>query len=117
MFKGCNSLENIIFGEKFSTPNVTTMYQMFNNCSSLTSLDIGRWNTLNVINMESMFNGCSNLTTINLSNADFSNVTSYTNMLNGVSTTNLVINGNAGLKEWFTTNYSDYANNVVVPSV
>ena len=53
---------------------------------------------------------------IDLSNADFTNVSTYTNMVNGVDNTNLVINGNAGLKEWFTTNYSDYANNVVVPS-
>lgn len=37
---------------------------MFQNCSSLTSLNVSNFNTANVTNMSNMFYGCSELTTI-----------------------------------------------------
>ena len=41
--KAINNLDN------FNTSNVTTMSQMFNNCSSLASLDLSNFNTENVV--------------------------------------------------------------------
>ena len=43
------------------TSNVTSMGNMFNNCSSLTSLDLSNFNTSNVTNISSMFSNCSSL--------------------------------------------------------
>ena len=40
----------------------------FNNCSSLTSINLSNFNTNNVTNMSCMFSHCSSLTSINLSN-------------------------------------------------
>ena len=41
---------------------VTDMSNLFNNCSSLTSLpDISKWNTIKVIDMNNMFNDCRSL--------------------------------------------------------
>jgi surface protein len=37
---------------------------MFENCSSLTSLDVSNFNTSNMKNMSYMFQGCSSLQTI-----------------------------------------------------
>ena len=44
------------------TNNVTDMYRMFYNCSSLSSLpDISKWNTNNVKDMHEMFKNCYSL--------------------------------------------------------
>ena len=40
---------------------------MFNNCSSLTSLDIHNFNTQNVIDMENIFAHCSKLKYLDIS--------------------------------------------------
>ncbi|MBQ9011237.1 MAG: BspA family leucine-rich repeat surface protein [Bacilli bacterium] len=57
-------LSEIIFGKKWDTSKVETMSHMFAYNTSLTTLDLSRFNTLNVTNMTSMFNGNSNLKTI-----------------------------------------------------
>lgn len=46
---------------------------MFENCSSLTSLDLSHLDTSKVTDMSGMFSGCSNLTSLNLSGWDLSN--------------------------------------------
>ena len=57
------------------TSNVIYMNNMFNDFSSLTSLDLSSFNTSNVTNMEAMFQNCSSLTSLDISNFDTSNVT------------------------------------------
>lgn len=47
---------------------------MFSRCSSLTSLDVSKFNTQNVTSMRIMFAGCNNLTSLNLSNFNTQNV-------------------------------------------
>ena len=42
------------------------MSGMFQDCTSLTSLNLSGWNTSNVTDMGYMFNGCSNLNTITM---------------------------------------------------
>ena len=68
-------LEQIDFGDGFNTSNVTNMIGMFEDCQSLTSLDLSSFNTSNVTNMGGMFYGCSSLTSLDLSSFNTSNVT------------------------------------------
>ena len=56
------------------TSNMTNMTSMFNNCSSLTSLDVSNFNTSSVTYMNSMFSGCSGLTSLDVSNFNTSSV-------------------------------------------
>ena len=67
------------------TSNVTTMKQMFRDCSSLTALDLSNFDTSKVTNMDYMFYGCSSLTSLDLSNWDTSKVNSMNIMFNGCS--------------------------------
>ena len=50
------------------------MQDMFNNCSSLISLNLNNFNTNNVKDMNNMFNNCSSLTSLNLNNFNTNNV-------------------------------------------
>ena len=52
---------------QLDTSNVTNMNNMFNGCSSLTTLDLSGLNTSKVTTMQEMFSGCSSLTSLNLS--------------------------------------------------
>ena len=54
--------------------NFTNTRAMFQNCKSLTQLDISRLKTSDVIYMSYMFNGCSSLESLDLSNFDTNNV-------------------------------------------
>ena len=44
------------------------MSHMFNECNSLTIIDLSNFNTQNIIDMSSMFSECKSLTFINFSN-------------------------------------------------
>ena len=48
---------------------------MFNDCTSLTTLDVSQWYTKSVTIISGMFTSCSNLTTLDLSGWDTSSVT------------------------------------------
>ena len=65
--------------------NITDMSDMFNGCSSLSSLpDLSKWNTSNVTDMSSMFEGCRSLSSLpDISKWDFSNVTDMRGMFKG----------------------------------
>ena len=63
-FRNMENLQTITGMSYLNTSAVTTMYFMFRNCSSLTTLDLSGFNTANVTNMRAMFMGCSNLQTI-----------------------------------------------------
>lgn len=65
MFNYCTSLTSLDMSH-FDTSNVTDMNNMFSYCTSLTSLDLSGWNTSKVIRMDHMFSGCSSLTTIRM---------------------------------------------------
>lgn len=67
------------------TSNMTSMYNMFENCSKLTSLDVSNFNTSKVTNMRSMFGWCSSLTSLDLSNFDTSSVTNMGSMFESCS--------------------------------
>ena len=82
MFEDCSSLTSLDVSN-FDTQNVTTMYMMFRNCSSLTSLDVSNFDTQNVTSMGFMFYICSSLTSLDVSNFDTQNVTSMSYMFYG----------------------------------
>ena len=67
------------------TSHVTTMSQMFYDCSSLTNLDVSAWDTDNVTDMSWMFSGCSNLTILDVRGFDTGNVSSMLGMFNRCS--------------------------------
>ncbi len=54
--------------ENLNTSEVTSMDDMFNNCESLTSLDLSNFNTAKVTDMSFMFSECSQLETIYVGN-------------------------------------------------
>lgn len=74
-FSGCSNLEKIENISNLDTANVTTMNNMFENCSNLTNLDVNGFDTSSTTNMVSLFSGCSKLTSLDLSNFDTGNVT------------------------------------------
>jgi len=55
MFYNINKLKSIIFYPNINSNIITDMSQMFQGCSSLTSINLINFNTQNVINMSSMF--------------------------------------------------------------
>ena len=75
MFDECSSLITLDLS-CFDTSNVTAMNFLFSQCSSLTSLDLSNFNTAKVTAMNAMFQACSSLTSLNLSSFNTANVTS-----------------------------------------
>ena len=61
MFKDCTALTQIIGVEGWSTEWITNYAGMFQNCSSLASLDISGWLMKNAEDLTGMFTGCSAL--------------------------------------------------------
>ena len=90
MFYGCSSLTTLDLS-KFNTANVTDMKYMFYECSSLSTLNISSFNTAKVTDMSHMFTRCSSLTTLNLSNFNTAKVSNMGDMFygcNGLTTLN-----------------------------
>lgn len=61
-FYRCSSLQTIEGIENLNTSKVTNMMYMFNDCRSLTSLDLSGFDARYSWNMEGMVSGCSSLT-------------------------------------------------------
>ena len=73
MFEECRSLTKLDLS-KFNTDKVTDMGVMFANCKSLQTLDLSKFNTDKVTDMSYMFFGCSSLTELDLPNFNINNV-------------------------------------------
>ena len=94
IFSGFKNLVKINFNNNFNTSKVTKIYQMFSDCSSLTSLDLSSFNTSKVTSMVHMFYNCSSLTSLELSNFNTSNVANMKRMFYYCSSlTNLDLSG------------------------
>ena len=74
MFNNCYSLTSLDVSN-FNTSNVTDMWTMFNNCYSLTSLDVSKWDTSKVTSIGNIFRNCSSLTSLDVSKWNTSKVT------------------------------------------
>ena len=79
MFDQCSSLTSLDVSH-FNTERVTTMAWMFSECESLTALDVTSFNTAKVDDMSYMFNLCSKLTELDLSSFDTRKVTNMAGM-------------------------------------
>ena len=79
MFSNCGSLTTVNT-QDWDTSNVTDMRYMFYNCSSLTSLDLSNFDTSKVTDMHNMFYNCYNLKSLDLRNFDMTNVYDYYDM-------------------------------------
>ena len=79
MFNDCSSLTSLDVSG-FKTDYVTNMNGMFSGCSSLTSLDVSGFKTDNVKDMSGMFSGCSSLTSLDVSGFKTDNVTDMGDM-------------------------------------
>ena len=84
MFQNCHSLTSLDISN-FNTSSVTNMSYMFLNCNSLTSLDISNFDTSAVTNMSYMFQNCSSLTSLDISNFGTSSVTNMSYMFQNCS--------------------------------
>ncbi len=99
MFQYCSSLETLDLST-FNTDNVTSMESMFSGCSSLETLDLSSFNTDNVTDMAQMFSDCSSLETLDLSGFNTANVTEMEYMFNGCSSLETIYVSNG----WTTDN-------------
>ena len=102
-FWGMTNLQSITGMDYMNTEDVTTMWCMFYNCSSLRTIDISSFDTHKVTNVLSLFYGCTNLTTIYAGdgwNRDAMNV--YANMFTDCF--NLV----GGQGTTYDPNHTDY---------
>ena len=84
MFAGCTNLETLnMAGEGWRTSSLYLMVHVWEDCSSLKSLDLSYLNTSGVHSMAKDFNGCSSLEYLDFSGADTSGVGSLDNMFTG----------------------------------
>ena len=84
MFDFCSALTSLDLSS-FNTENVTTMAKMFYSCYELESLDLSNFNTASVTTMAEMFDSCSALTSLDLSSFNTENVTTMAEMFYGCS--------------------------------
>ncbi|RMC23748.1 MULTISPECIES: MucBP domain-containing protein [unclassified Lactobacillus] len=115
LFGGLGALTQIEGLEKLDTSGVTSMSSMFEECSSLTSLDASHFDTSKVTDMSSMFSNCSSLYNLDLTNfntkhvvmgAMFANCAALNTLKLGTEFVNssnkyLPTSGSAGYWKWY----------------
>ena len=79
MFNGCSSLTSLDVSH-LNTSKVTTMKDMFRSCEGLDALDVTKFNTSKVTDFSGMFQGCSGLTEIDVSNLNTKNATTLSHL-------------------------------------
>ncbi len=85
LFNGYSNVTDIIGLENLDTSNVIIMMDMFDNMSSLSSIDLSSFNTSNVSNMFEMFKDCSSITNLDLSAFDTSHVINIAKMFSNMA--------------------------------
>ena len=86
MFDGSTNLRSITLPKGFIGSSVTYLKAMFNNCTSLTELDLSGSNSENVKDMSEMFNGCSALSKLVLTDFKTGQVSTMESMFCNCST-------------------------------
>lgn len=108
--------DTVILGSNFDTRKVTTMRNMFAyGYANLKYLDLSMCYTPVLTTTQQMFNNCKSLTRIDMRNFNFSSVTNYTNMFgssasNGVPDNCLIIVADDTQKTWITSKFSRLTN-------
>lgn len=107
MFYYCTSLTSISGVNELDTANVINMMDMFDSCTKLTTLDLSGWKTSKVGAFWNMFNNCSSLTTVgNLSGWDTSNASEFRYMFARCSSLKAL----DGISNWNTSNAKSSTN-------
>ena len=83
-FASFDKLASFTNWSNLNTSQVTSMNNMFADCSSLTSLDLSTFDTQKVTSMDGMFKGCTGFSYFDLLPLNTENVTSSTGMFEGV---------------------------------
>lgn len=73
-FAYCSKLTEIKGVENWFLPKVTSLYYLFYNCSSLTSLNLSNWGISSVTNINSTFYECKKLVSLDISSWNLVNV-------------------------------------------
>ena len=85
MFMNCTNLKYVNLSG-LDTTSITTTYGMFSGCSSLQSVDLSVFDTSNVVNMDEMFYYCTNLENIKgFENLNTGKLKRMENIFNGCS--------------------------------
>ena len=122
-FGGCKNLTEVPTSSAPDLTNVTSLFELFFDCESLTSLDLNTWNTSTITSLGECFQDCNNLASLNINNWDVSNVTDMSELvencnslvsldLSNWQTTSLVnlaeafqsASGNINVSTWDVTN-------------
>lgn len=93
-FDGMTNLRTIVGMQYLNTADVTSMDNLFRDCTSLQTLDLSYLNTGNVTNMYNMFRNCSSLTTLDLSAFNTGKVKDISDMFMGCTALQSVKFGN-----------------------
>lgn len=96
MFENCVNLTKIHDINEWDVSNVYITYHMFSGCTSLTELDLSKWDTRGIKqnNAQFMFDGCTNLKKINVSGWVLKGAISY--MFNECTSLTEII----GIEDW-----------------
>lgn len=96
VFYNCTSLTSIIGLSSWDVSNVEDLSSIFQHCAELTSLDLSNWYTPKVKNTGRMFSGCTSLVSLFLSRFSFVEVTNTIQMFNDchVLTSSITVDGN-----------------------
>ena len=93
MFSNCTNLKKLDLSN-LKTSNVTDMSSMFKNCKNLEEIIFGdNFDTSNVTNMKEMFYNCENIKRLDLNNFNTYNVTDMSNMFNNCKNIEEIIFG------------------------
>ena len=114
MFAKCNQLRSIT-GINIPFTNVTNFGAFFQDCSSLTTLDLSNWKPTGTnLSASNMFYWCRSLTTLDMRNFPFVNIGSasyqYNNMFSYIPNNCLIIVKDNDNKNWITSRYSSLTN-------
>lgn len=105
MFNGCSRLTSLDVSG-FDTKKVSIFSAFFSNCSNIVSLDLSSFNTLNMSNSYAFFQNCNNLTTIKFNTFHMGSVTYNYNMFGGCSKLTTITGTITGIKVNLSLSYS-----------
>ena len=92
LFSGASSLKNVIGMDTWDTTNLYSISGMFENCSSLTEVDMSSFIDTNVNSFSGMFNGCTSLRKLDLSAFNiFANANDFSGILDGASIEEVIV--------------------------
>ena len=80
MFRECKNLTEIIGAETWTnTGKILQLYNTFQDCEKLVTLNVSTWDTSGVTSMASAFSGCKSLTALDVSKWNVSSCETYIN--------------------------------------